>query len=481
MRRAREIIGLPVLTFDTGRKVHEVKDILIDPEENVVLALLVDEGGWASEAKVVPFDGIHSIGPDAVVIENERAVIPVSANRRIHAALGKDRIVIGTRVFTEDGRDLGTVDDVIIDEGTGTVGGYEVTGGFFADTARGKRFMPAPKTLTFGRDVAFVPSDVGDQMERQVTGGVQAGLLQAQAAAGRAAGGVQAAAAQAAEQAQRAVAQASEAARAETDRLLRQSTTQQKRYVVGKKAGSTIKTPEGRTIVIEGETITQSAADEAERSGVLGQMVTSVVTGQAMAATGQVTGAVQAQTDQLLRQSSSQQKRYVIGRPANFTVRTPDGRTVVRQGDIVTQSDADEAERAGVLGQLVVSVTGAGAQATGIQLQQGVSRAFEDLRQTFMGFGRGIEQQAEEQSIKAALGRPVSRVILDRDDSVILNTGDIITNESIQRARAAGVLDILLGSVARGEPSFGLEERRAPRPGEASLEVEDRGEQKKRS
>lgn len=469
MRRAKELIGLPVLTFDTGRKIREVKDILIDPEENLVLALLVDEGGWASEAKVLPFDQIHSIGPDAVIVETERAIIPVSASRRIHAALGKDRIIIGTRVFTEDGRDLGTVDDVFLDEKTGRVSGYEVTGGFFADTARGKRFMPAPKTLTFGRDVAFVPSEVGDQMERQVTGGVQASLMQAQAAAGRAAGGVQAAAAQAAE-----------AARAQTDRLLRESAAQQKRYVVGKKASSTIRTPEGKTIVREGETITQSDADEAERLGVLGQMVASVVSGQAMGTAGQVTGAVQSQTDQLLRQSSTQQKRYVVGKPANFTVRAPDGRTVVRQGDIVTESDADEAERAGVLGQLVVSVTGAGAQAAGTQLQQGASQAFEDLRQTITGFGRGIEQQAEEQSIKAALGRPVTRVILDRNDRVILNTGDIITNESIQRARNAGVLDILLRSVAAGEPSFGLEQRRAPYPGEASLEAEEEGEQRKK-
>jgi len=480
MRRAKELIGLPVLTFDTGRKIREVKDILIDPEENLVLALLVDEGGWASEAKVLPFDQIHSIGPDAVIVETERAIIPASASRRIHAALGKDRIIIGTRVFTEDGRDLGTVDDVFLDEKTGRVSGYEVSGGFFADTARGKRFMPAPKTLTFGRDVAFVPSDVGDQMEQQVTGGVQAGLMQAQAAAGRAAGGVQAAAAQAAEQAQRAAAQAAEAARVQTDRLLSESTAQQKRYVVGKKASSTIRTPEGKTIVREGETITQSDADEAERLGVLGQMVASVVSGQAMGVTGQVTGAVQAQTDQLLRQSSTQQKRYVVGKPANSTVRTPDGRTIVRQGDIVTELDADEAERAGVLGQLVVSVTGAGAQAAGTQLQQGASQAFEDLRQTITGFGRGIEQQAEEQSIKAALGRPVTRVILDRNDNVILNTGDIITNESIQRAREAGVLDILLRSVAAGEPSFGLEQRRAPHPGEASLEAEERGEQRKK-
>ena len=47
-----------------------------------------------------------------------------------------------------------------------------------------------------------------------------------------------------------------------------------------------------------------------------------------------------------------------------------------------------------------------------------------------------------EQQIKAALGRPTTRVILDQDDNIILNTGDIITNRAVEAAREAGVLDV---------------------------------------
>jgi len=75
-----------------------------------------------------------------------------------------------------------------------------------------------------------------------------------------------------------------------------------------------------------------------------------------------------------------------------------------------------------------------------------------------------------QRRVKNALGRPVTRVILDADDHIILNTGDIITNRAIQAAREAGVLDVLVDSVYTEGPKLSVEELKAPHSGEASLE-----------
>lgn len=64
----------------------------------------------------------------------------------------------------------------------------------------------------------------------------------------------------------------------------------------------------------------------------------------------------------------------------------------------------------------------------------------QELRQRVMGF-------LEDRRIRLALGRTVNRVILDRQDQPILNPGDIITHESIERARGEDALDMLLASV----------------------------------
>jgi hypothetical protein len=81
---------------------------------------------------------------------------------------------------------------------------------------------------------------------------------------------------------------------------------------------------------------------------------------------------------------------------------------------------------------------------------------------------RGIEA-LDEQRIKGALGRPTTRVILDCQDQIILNVGELITHKAIDDARAADVLGLLLDSVYTESPKLSLDELRAPGVGKSSL------------
>lgn len=123
-----------------------------------------------------------------------------------------------------------------------------------------------------------------------------------------------------------------------------------------------------------------------------------------------------------------------------------------------------------------------------VGIMEGINRAYDIPNRTVDTFystyregeGRGGTQRgqeradAEQEQIKQALGRPVTRVILDSQDNVILNTGEVITNQAVRRARAAGVLDILLDSVYEGDAPLSAEDSRAPEAGIASLEEQSR-------
>ncbi|WP_413166459.1 hypothetical protein ACL6C3_07065 [Capilliphycus salinus ALCB114379] len=67
-----------------------------------------------------------------------------------------------------------------------------------------------------------------------------------------------------------------------------------------------------------------------------------------------------------------------------------------------------------------------------------------------------IAQVLKEKEIRAALGRPVKRIIRDEWGEIILEVGDLITHKAVLRARQAGVLDVLLSSVYRrkSQPSL---------------------------
>ncbi|GAP96191.1 PRC-barrel domain-containing protein [Leptolyngbya sp. NIES-2104] len=97
---------------------------------------------------------------------------------------------------------------------------------------------------------------------------------------------------------------------------------------------------------------------------------------------------------------------------------------------------------------------------------------WHDLKGKFEDYRGQSAEAIHRNRVENALGRPVNRVILDRQDNVILNVGEIITHRAIEQAESAGVINILLSSVYSKEPTIREEELRAPEPGMASLEQE---------
>lgn len=90
------------------------------------------------------------------------------------------------------------------------------------------------------------------------------------------------------------------------------------------------------------------------------------------------------------------------------------------------------------------------------------SRFWESLRTSLTNAGTKAENYFEwlgsrisHRRIEQAIGRRVSRTILDPSDSVILQQGELITHNAIHRAKEAGILEILLNSVVK-ENRFAL-------------------------
>jgi hypothetical protein len=141
----------------------------------------------------------------------------------------------------------------------------------------------------------------------------------------------------------------------------------------------------------------------------------------------------------------------------------------------------ETAKTTGRLPQLFMSAGVGPAQQSLDNFGEQAGQSWNDMRsearqlwsQITGNYTRMVDQTDDkfmQRRIKNALGRPVTRVILDADDNIILNTGDIITNRAIQAAREAGVLDVLVDSVYTERPKLSVEELKAPRGGEASLE-----------
>lgn len=457
MRKGTDLIGKPVVAFDTGEQFERIKDLLFDQETNQLLGFLVDEGGWFSSARVLPLQNIQTIGRDAVIVAAKNTVVNAAQVPAIQRLLERNNVLKGTKIMTTDGRDLGTLADLYFNEETGAVEGYEASGGVFADAYSGRSFIPAPHAIKIGEDVAFVPPETADLMEEQV-GGLRA-----------------------------AVQEAGDTLQDATDRASTSLTNtavdpaQQKTYVIGKTVREDVVAPDGTLLVASGQTVTPLAAEEAQRQGVLDRLY-HATGGSLTAGFSQALGGAVATT-------SVEQAR---GRRVQHAIRTNEGVIIAAPGQIVTEQVINRArtyhKEAELLDAVGISrAEAARAQASaattsaGERIQQGATQAqveagnlWDRVKSSVSSFTERTEQEAREHQIKSALGRPVTRVILDPQDRVILNVGELITHQAIDTARQAGVLDILLSSVYDKDPEIAMDELRAPEPGAASLEERER-------
>ena len=155
MRKGKDAGGLLVITRDTGKKLGKVEDLVLDRQGSRILGILMDEAGWFKEAKVVAWPSFRVIGLDAVIIDEEASVKKASEVPEMSEVLAGGNVLIGARVATTDGRELGKIEEFYFDPETGAVKGFELSGG------KGRSFLPTPTSFETSEDVAFVdPSAV---------------------------------------------------------------------------------------------------------------------------------------------------------------------------------------------------------------------------------------------------------------------------------------------------------------------------------
>jgi uncharacterized protein YrrD len=379
MRKGKSVIGKPILAFDEGTRVGEVRDVILGADNAAVVGLLAEEGGLFESSKVVPVEEISAFGRDAVVVASTASVVSAGQTPGIKAILQRKQSLVGTRVFTETGDAQGGVSDVYFDETTGRVEAMEVSGGRVSDLTNGTRHLRVDEIVRIGPDVLYVHPETADRLEAQ-----QGGLTGALNDAGDRA---KAAAGSARDRASRATADAAPEQR-----------------LIGQRAGRDVEDDEGGVLVANGQRVGPDDVERAKAAGKLPELTAAVGFGQvgtAGAATGDALG--------------------------------------------------DAGDRAADLWDRFTAKLGEMKDATGQRVDE------QQTRSRLM-------------AIEDAVGRPVTKVILDLEDQVILDLGDLITHAAIQRAHDAGALDTLLGSVYKGEVSFDKDELRARRPGAASLD-----------
>lgn len=428
MRKGSELLGLNIVAFDSGERIDTIKDIIFDQEANEIRGFVVDEGGWFHSARVLPLNAVRSIGDDAVIIESKESIIGAKDHAEIGRIMQSDNVLKGIKLMTVSGRDLGSLHDVFFDEKTGRAEGYEVSGGIFADMYTGRSFVPAPQTIKIGHDVAFVPDETEQLMEEQV-GGFK--------------GAVQHATDKAGELKDSASEKLGELKDSASEKFgdLKDATSE--RYDALKDSTS------------ERFDQLQSGVAIEETKGLRVKTFVRGEGGMILAAPGQIV------TDTVIERTRAQHREGALlaatGLETGGTPQNRAGNAAHETGERISQATA-------VAGEWI----GEGFE----RAKEGATNLWDNLKGKVTDYREKAVIEAEEKRVKNALGRPVTQIILDKQDKIILNVGEIITHQAIELSRQNGELDVLLDSVYEGNPDIAENELRADQNRIAALKDE---------
>jgi len=235
---------------------------------------------------------------------------------------------------------------------------------------------------------------------------------------------------------------------------------------------------------------------EAQVGGLQGALETAKEkAGEAKDKVGEAAGNVKDAAQDLKADVQQRSEDAVIGRRAGTDVEADNGSVIVAAGQRISNAEVEAARSQGKLDALLTSAglaqaqeAGSGAGAAlgqaGDNIGQAAAQAGDAAGSLWDNFtrkfseltdsaGKRMDEEKTKQrlaTIQDAVGRPVTKVILDRQDSVILNLGDIITHEAVQKSFDAGMLDTLLENVYKGDVTFERDEMRVQEEAQATVE-----------
>lgn len=369
MRKGHGIVGLTVISQKDGEIIGSVRDLVFDHNSNQLVALVLSDRDLFGliQAQVVPWEEILTIGPDAIMVRSDHSKIHANYRLDIKRLMERDTPLTGMRVYTTDGKALGTLNDMYVDEGSGRVMGYELADCPASAATDAAGYLPARYTLMLGEDVALLPPEAARDLEAPLPDDESLAESPAQTQASAPAIGLVAEVPK-----ESAILPRPADAGAESSRNPIDDTARLLEITVGQVAGRQVLCPNGSLLIAPGVVITRDIADQARRYGNEKELMAAAAAGM-RAAGDAVSLPEQAGTLwtvfkkrlSTLRDTAQERRaaqrleariRQALGRPVMRAILDADDRVLLRAGDIITHHAVESARAAGALDLLLDSV-----------------------------------------------------------------------------------------------------------------------------
>jgi uncharacterized protein YrrD len=160
------VIGRTVISVNSANKIGKVSDFAINPESGELVGLAVQK--LDNDYGLVDFSNIHSIGPDAVMIEGDQFLLPPDQSPIKGCPLAQNEL-IGVKIITEEGQSMGKISKIFMQMVDKPVFVYEVSASIFDALLGHPFYFPASLARAYSDDgTSLVVANVPEKIDRRL-------------------------------------------------------------------------------------------------------------------------------------------------------------------------------------------------------------------------------------------------------------------------------------------------------------------------
>lgn len=150
-----ELKDRPVVSVAGAERLGFVDDLFLDPDGRRVLGFCIRSGGLITRREAMTIDDAQAIGDDAVT------VVDASKLNRRDSFSGLDGAreatsVIGSKVMTVSGQEVGRVGDIVLNEGSTAVLAYLLKEGIISHLRRKEHSVAVSEVTSLGEGLLVV-------------------------------------------------------------------------------------------------------------------------------------------------------------------------------------------------------------------------------------------------------------------------------------------------------------------------------------
>jgi uncharacterized protein YrrD len=151
-----DLRGKKIISVTNGEIIGEVVDVLVDPEERYVAALVTSKGNlFRRETQMLSREDIQVIGKHVILSTRPDVVRNSEDFTTSEKWVAVSDHLRGNDVVTNDGTRVGRLQDIIVDA-NGMIVGYALSNVSVSGPISETKQIPAASIMSFGKDVVIV-------------------------------------------------------------------------------------------------------------------------------------------------------------------------------------------------------------------------------------------------------------------------------------------------------------------------------------